>query len=124
MSIDTRPMQNVRVYYAKGHAGLLLGIDPAVRADQIERTLAGNCKVLAQLGQEEAADLAFRAFNSDDLASRVSDRIRAGLLPGVTHSSMSVGDAVRFDNGAMLVCAPFGWEVLEAAEPAAPGVAT
>jgi len=116
----TPATRNVRVLYASGARGLGYGWVPNdPPASALDHRLVGNSRVPASLGYEEAADLVFWSFNRDDLASRVSDRIRAGLLPGVTHSSMSVGDAVRFDDGTLLVCAPFGWEVLRSAEQAA-----
>jgi hypothetical protein len=59
--------------------------------------------------EEEFADAAFREMNIGDIPNL--RRLRP-IFKHIGHTSMSIGDYIKFDDGTILICKSCGWKTI------------
>ncbi len=107
--------EDVEIWYARLYSFLIMVIskDNVFNPDKIGDThdLLGTLKSLSGIesgGADELATL-YRNLQGEIWSPKgeASDLIRS---KGLSHTSMSVGDIIRFKNGTMYMVSPIGWD--------------
>ncbi len=94
---------------------MLLACFGPPKSDRLVKVWEGD---IPGTSKGNVADQVWRIFNGEDLHSNAEREIFLAHALAVRekrvstdHTSMSVGDAVQFEDGEILQCASVGWEV-------------